>query len=46
MGWWGYAQSDPRLVGITVGVIVLAAIKNVGRACEPITVERRMWGRD
>jgi hypothetical protein len=36
VGWWGYAEGNPTLVGIVVAIIVIAAIAYVGR---------RLWRR-
>ena len=35
-GWWGYAEGNPTLVGIVVGLVVAAALIFVGR---------RLWRR-
>jgi len=31
VGWWGYAEGNPTLVGIVVAVVVIAAIAYVAR---------------
>ena len=31
VGWWGYAEGNPTLVGIVVAIIVIAAIAYVAR---------------
>ncbi|MDB4954618.1 MAG: hypothetical protein JWO36_2187 [Myxococcales bacterium] len=31
VGWWGYAEANPTLVGIVVVVVVIAAIAYVVR---------------
>jgi hypothetical protein len=36
VGWWGYAEGNPILVGIVVAIIVIAAIAYVAR---------RLWRR-
>jgi hypothetical protein len=36
VGWWGYAEGNPTLVGIVVAVIVLAAVAFIAR---------RLWRR-
>jgi len=36
VGWWGYAEGNPILVGIVVAVVVIAALVYVGR---------RLWRR-
>jgi uncharacterized membrane protein len=36
LGWWGYAEGNPTLVGIVVVIIAVAAI---------VFVVRRVWRR-
>jgi len=36
VGWWGYAEGSPVIVGIVVAIIVIAAIA---------FVVRRLWRR-
>ena len=36
VGWWGYAEGNPTLVGIVVAIVVIAAIAYVAR---------RLWRR-
>jgi hypothetical protein len=36
VGWWGYAEGNPTLIGIVVGIVVVAALAFVAR---------RLWRR-